>query len=169
MAAIYWVNGNGIWGTASGNWGTASGGTSIPGLLPGTADEVTIDSSSGTPTIKVKTDIDVQKITFSISNCTFISNGYNITLRGTESRVLDLLDTSNVIFNLSTSTVTLEGGTAHASFGYERLQMNAKNAHFVLNGETDGIIVDPNANISIGTITINGNNCYFKVGSDGGS
>jgi trimeric autotransporter adhesin len=83
MASRYWVNGSGSW-TSTTKWSTSSGGSG-GASVPTSADDVTIDSNSGSPTITIpSTPVAACKsllITLS-SNCTITSSGGTIAIYG---------------------------------------------------------------------------------------
>jgi hypothetical protein len=116
MATKFWVGGTGTWNaTNTANWAVTSGGAGGQSV-PTSADSVTIDSSSGSGTITVATDITVISITFSTANnitLDFSVNNNNVTIsttftsNGTGIRTLKM---GNGVWNFnysSTSTSTL--------------------------------------------------------------
>lgn len=114
---------NGRWdGTNTNNWVTTSGGTNYGQTVPGSADAVTLDGSSGGGTVTVNTTVTVQSITCGAFTGTldFSANNNNVTLSasggfngsGTGTRTINLgngtwtlSNTSGVtLFNMATTT-----------------------------------------------------------------
>lgn len=85
MASRFWVGGTGTWdGSSTTHWAASSGGAS-GASVPGSADTVTFDGSSGGGTVTVATDVSVQSITCGAFTGTldFSVNNNNVTLSAT--------------------------------------------------------------------------------------
>jgi hypothetical protein len=134
MASRFWVGGTGTWdGSDTTHWAATSGGAGGQSV-PGSADTVTLDGSSGGGTVTVNTTVNVVSLTMGAFTGTldFATNNNNVTLQtfngsGTGTRTLnmgagswtitaatgsavwDLSTPTNLTFNCNTSTLTFTG------------------------------------------------------------
>lgn len=140
FANVYTSGGsvNGRWDAANtNNWVTTTGGTNYGQTVPGSADTVTLDGSSGGGTVTVNTTVNVQSITCGAFTGTldFSANNNNVTLSaaaafsgtGTGARTINLgngtwtftgtgagvrwnmATTTNLTFNANSSVLSFAG------------------------------------------------------------
>jgi hypothetical protein len=172
MASRFWVGGTGTWdSTTTTNWAATTGGTGGQSV-PGSADTVTFDASSGggTVTLNFGGTITIQSITLGAFTGTFDNsvNNNNMTLlaagtafnnSGTGTRTIKLgsatysLSGNTAVWNFQSaanctytgglSTVTFpNGGTGHRSFNTGGFTQHGN----VIFGSSSG----PGAGYSIG-------------------
>lgn len=131
MAARFWVGGTGTWdATNTANWSATSGGAG-GASVPGAADTVTIDASSGAGTITVNGNFTITSLTCGAMNMTldFSANNNNITMTtfnggGTGTRTV----------NMGNGTWTLTGAGTQNVFGVSsNLTLNAGDSNVVLS------------------------------------
>lgn len=129
---------NGKWdGTNTNNWVTTSAGTNYGQTVPGSADDVTLDASSGGGTVTVNTNFSVRTLTMSAFTGTldlatnnnsptigvngFVNTGAGVRTLNMGSGTWTLTTTTsgtmwsqagatNLTFNCNTSTIKLTGG-----------------------------------------------------------
>ena len=111
MALRYWRGGTGTWNTTSTtNWSTTSGGAG-GASVPTAADDVIINSASGSPTITLSGALNCKSLTTTGATCTFTSTGTltcvdNFTLSNTTT-----WPASGRITFSGTGTITTSGRT----------------------------------------------------------
>lgn len=178
MASRFWVLGTGTWdGSNTANWSATTGGAPLASV-PGSADTVTFDGSSGGGTVTVNTTVNVQSITFGAFTGTldFSANNNNVTLSaaagmsgtGAGTRTLNLgngtwtistgiaastpwnfATTTGLTFNANSSTVSFTGtGSGSRTFAGGGLTYN---------------IVSFGANSSGGPLAISGANTFATL------
>lgn len=127
MASRFWVGGTANWdASTTTNWAATSNGAGGQSV-PGTADDVTFDGSSGGGTVTVTATQAVISITSGAHTGTLNTNGQTITttgsftISGTGTRTITLGassincaswqagTTTNLTFNANTSTITTTG------------------------------------------------------------
>lgn len=172
----------GKWTAAgTGNWSATTGGTGGQ-TVPGSADAVTFDASSGGGTVTVNTTVNVTSITMGTFTGTldFSANNNNVTvqtlsLTGTGVRTFNwgtgtytITGTSGIVLDMSTVTnSTISSSSANIVFtattSSNRLFTNNGPTQtfgsLTINGNTSGgLFTLNNTPLTIGTLTINGPN-----------
>jgi hypothetical protein len=174
MAARFWVGSTGTWDASdTTHWAATSGGAGGQSV-PGAADTVTLDGSSGGGTVTVNTTVTVASITMSAFTGTldFATNDNNVNLvsfvsTGSGTRTLNMGD--------GTWTITQTAGVAWNQGGATNLTFNANGSTLVFAGTSATArtasfgtgytynIVTFNANSSGGGWTIAGANTYTTL------
>jgi hypothetical protein len=149
FANVYTSGGsvNGRWDAANtNNWVTSTGGTNYGQTVPGSADTVTLDGSSGGGTVTVNTTVTVQSMTWGTFTGTldFSANNNNVTLSAAGTGFSGTGSGTRTI-NLGNGTWTLSGTTAGATAWNmsttTNLTFNANSSTLVFSGvvATDGL------------------------------
>lgn len=175
MANVYWIGGNGTWSqSATTHWSTSSGGAG-GATAPGSADIAIVDINSGQPTIEVSQNLEFNQLTFGTDvsfegvRATLNTNGYTLNMYGGTKSVI-YIATEKVTLNLSTSELAFLGNESRTKWGHDNqsnCMINSENAKFTLAGSASGLVIDPSLALKIGTVSITGENCYFKVAGEG--
>ena len=125
MATRYWVGGSGTWdATSTTNWAASTGGTA-GASAPTSADNVIIDSASGSGSITLAPaatsgsclDITITTTSLVFGINAFIAAGQQVNIYGSVSFVSGVVlgSYSNIIMNMSATvtgkTINLNGGT----------------------------------------------------------
>ncbi len=142
MASRFWVGGTGTWDSSTTtHWAATTGGAGGQSV-PGSADDVTFDGSSGGGTITVNTTVTVLTLTCGAFTGTldFSANNNNVTLSGstgfngsgTGTRTINL---GNGTWTLSTNTASTIVWTLATTTG---LTFNANSSIIQLTGNTSG-------------------------------
>ena len=136
MATRYWVGGAGTWNTSSTtNWSTSSGGAS-GASAPTSADNVIIDTSSGTG---------------------------SITLTGAVCNDITVTATQAITLGIATSTLSIFGNLTFPSGGSFAVNTTSGNV-ITLAATATGKTVTTNGK-SIGNLTVNGVGGGWTLGS----
>lgn len=184
MAARFWVGGTGTWDASdTTHWASSSNGAGGQSV-PGSADSVTFDGSSGGGTVTVNTTVTVTSITCGAFTGTldFSANNNNVTLSGTTgfvgsgtgTRTLnlgngtwtltsngavswDMTTTTNLTFNANSSTVAFTQATPTATRNFIPGGLTYNSVTF--NGQSGtGFNMLWTGASTIATLTIAGNN-----------
>jgi hypothetical protein len=108
MAARFWVGGTGNWdASTTTNWSATTGGAGGQSV-PGSADDVTFDASSGGGTVTLTTSPTVKSFTGGAHTGTFNLNGNNFTSATFKSSGAGV---RTITFGSGTVTITDVGGT----------------------------------------------------------
>jgi hypothetical protein len=161
MATRFWVGGTGTWdGSTTTNWSLTSGGAGGQSV-PGAADTVTFDGSSGAGTVTVNTTVSVQSISMGTYTGTldFSVNNNNVTLSG--SSPLQTNGSSTRTLNMGNGTWTFNTTSAATPFDFTTM------TNFTLNQNGATFLIQPtsaplgaqaaglNAALTINNLTIN--------------
>lgn len=177
-ASRFWVGGTGTWdGSATTHWAATTGGGS-GASVPGSADTVTLDGSSGGGTCTVNTTVTVQSITCGAFTGTlsFSANNNNVTLSavtgmncsGSGTRTINL---GNGTWLLTTNS---NNSTPWNFAVVTGLTLNANSSTIEYSGVLSGILnfqgggktynnLTLDANASGGSVTVLGNNVFATV------
>lgn len=109
MALRYWVGGTGTWdGSNTTNWSATSGGAG-GASVPGSADQVIFDASSGTGTVTLGISPTIQQLDFSGFAQTFNFQTNTITISSTASPAFtgstSMTVTGTPVINIVTSSI----------------------------------------------------------------
>ena len=161
MAARFWVGGTGTWdASATTHWATASGITA-GASVPGAADTVTFDGSSGGGTVTVNTTVTVTSLTMGAFTGTldFDPNDNNVTISSTNTG-LTLTGTATRTLNMGGGTWTFTGANGGLDATTQtNLTFTASGTTIVYAGSgqtaTRSLII---SGATIGTFTVSANN-----------
>jgi hypothetical protein len=185
VANRFWVGGTGTWDAATTtHWASSSGGAGGQ-TVPGSADTVTFDASSGGGTVTVNTTVNVTSITMGAFTGTldFSANNNNVTLQtfsltGSGVRTLNMgdgtwtvtstgsmwnaLTTTNLTFNANSSVLTFTATSASTrSFSPAGLTYHTVN---VSANSSGGLFSFNGGTPTIATFNVTGPNCITFFG-----
>jgi hypothetical protein len=169
MANRFWVGGTGTWnGSSTANWASTSGGASGQSV-PGSADTVTFDASSGGGVVTVNTNFTITSLTMGAFTGTldFSANNNSPTM-GTFSGT----GTGTRTLNMGSGTWTLTGtGTPWNLATISNFNFNAEQSRILFTNSSTGNLIFAGGGLtyytvefargaSTATITINFNNTF---------
>jgi hypothetical protein len=162
MAARFWVGGTATWDSTTTTYWSATSGGAGGASVPTSADDVTIDSLSGTPTVTTNYNVSVNTITINAAGATlalggtltstgaitlsigtFTTNNYAVTA----SQLASSTSSSRTI-NLGSSTITF------TSIGVTIISIT----NLTFNAGTSNIVMNTTA-MSLGTVGLT----YYNV------
>jgi len=156
-ASRFWVGGTGTWDASSTtNWSATTGGGS-GASVPGAADTVTFDGSSGTGTVTLNTDVTIVNIT--IANTTnvmtfnFATNNNSFTLTGNFTYTGGT--PANRIINYGSNTITIGGAGTNFSAAAIGGGNDLSNCTLIFTNTTTSTVTVNLVTGSIGTVTFN--------------
>jgi hypothetical protein len=155
MAARFWVGGTGTWDAAdTTHWAATSGGAGGQSV-PGVADNVTIDASSGAGTITVNTNVAVISITCGAMGMTldFATNNNTVTL----SSQFICTGTGTRTVNGGTGLWTIQGGQNTDAFSFQTA------TNLTSNMSTTPISFIPSTNSNGGRVFATGGKAFGAI------
>lgn len=121
MAARYWVGGSGTWDAATTtNWSATSGGAG-GASVPTSADDVTIDSLSGTPTVTTSVAVSINSLTINATGAV-LNLGGTLTCAATITITAGTFTTNNFaiqctnLLSTNTNTRAINFGSSTCTF-----------------------------------------------------
>ena len=152
MANRYWVGGTGNWdATSTTHWSASSGGSG-GASVPTTADDVIVNSASGSPAISMSANTNCKSLTTTGATCSF-SGGNLITVAGGITFSTTTTWSHNATLSLTgTGTITTNGVVMPSSFSINAvgLTITLGSALTCSNTTVDAF------RLSNGTINLNG-------------
>jgi len=165
-ASRFWVGGTGTWDAAdTTHWAATSGGAGGQ-TVPGSADTVTFDGSSGGGTVTVNTTVTVQSITMGAFTGTldFSANNNNVTLSGSGGVSFSGTGSGTRTLNMGngtwTLTVTATAGNSCNPWNVATttgLTFNANSSTIVISGSSAGVKNFQGGGLTYNTVTIAAN------------
>lgn len=173
MASRFWVGGTGTWDSSDTTHWAASSGAAGGQSVPGSADTVTFDGSSGggTVTLNFGGTITIQSITMGAFTGTFENsvNNNNMTLSLSGSAFSGTGSGTRTV-KLGTATYTLTGSAAVWNFTtVTNLTLTASSANIVFSGG-NGLkrFIYGNSNITYGSLTLGASSAGGSYTTEGG-
>lgn len=174
MAARFWVGGTGTWDASDTTHWAASSGTAGGQSVPGSADTVTFDGSSGggTVTVNVPGGITIQSYTFGAFTGTIdhATNNQDVTITGASGSALSGTGTATRTFNMGSGTWTINATALATMVNFATitgLTLSAASCNLVLGGTNNGRrTITCGASTTWGNITFGGGGAgvYALVG-----
>lgn len=154
MASRFWVGGTGTWdASTTTHWSATSGGAG-GASVPGSADTVTFDASSGGGTVTPSADISVVSITCGAFTGTldWSANNNNVTL----SQSFSGTGTGTRTINMGNGTWTITNGlsTAWAMATTTNLTFNANNSTLVFTGNVAALTTFATGGLTYHNVTL---------------
>jgi len=159
-ASRFWVLGTGTWDASdTTHWAASSGAGSGGQSVPGSADTVTFDGSSGGGTVTPNTTITVQSITCGAHTGTlaFNTNNNNVTLSSSTGFNSNNSGTRTLNLGNGTWTLTINSGATPWSINASNLTFNANSSVIKFSATTASKRTFDGANLTYATLSIDAN------------